>query len=126
MNENVRELIAFSCAILIFVGALSMAVNYYQSSAGLLNALVLDTRRQDRTIHENFEITAPPTIKGADIVSMLTHLKDSNVAIEVDGYSFLPEMELEDMPVSFINVNRMYVPEHNRDASGRLLRIQYR
>ncbi|WP_028593665.1 hypothetical protein [Paenibacillus assamensis] len=126
MNENVRELIAFSCAILIFVGALSMAVNYYQHSSKLLNALLIDTGRQDRTTQETLEITAPLTTKGTDIVSMLTQLKDSNVVIEVDGYSFLPNMDLEDMPVHFINVHRMYVPKHNRDAFGRLLRIQYR
>jgi hypothetical protein len=115
-----------SVAFLVFLLAMGTGLLLFQNGA-LLNTLAyVSGQVQDRSLHQTANpIASDGTISGAEVLHALARLEEGDAEIIVDGVRYAAPLERERLRVSG-NLQAKYVPQYERDESGRLLRLVLR
>ncbi|UQZ86409.1 hypothetical protein SK3146_05702 [Paenibacillus konkukensis] len=119
-----RMMMEMSVAFLVFLLAVGTGLLLFQNGA-LLNTLAyVSGQVQDRSLHQTASpIASDGTISGAEVLHALARLEEGDVERIVDGVRYAAPLEREQLRVSGIHLQAKYVPQYERDESGRLLRL---
>ena len=126
MDYAPRMMMEMSVAFLVFLLAMGTGLLLFQNGA-LLNTLAyVSGQVQDRSLHQTANpIASDGTISGAEVLHALARLEEGDAEIIVDGVRYAAPLERERLRVSG-NLQAKYVPQYERDESGRLLRLVLR
>ncbi|MFC4600317.1 hypothetical protein [Cohnella hongkongensis] len=127
MDYVPRMMMEMSVAFLVFLLAVGTGLLLFQNGA-LLNTLAyVSGQVQDRSLHQTASpIASDGTISGAEVLHAIARLEEGDAEIIVDGVRYAATLERGQLRVSGIHLQAKYVPQYERDESGRSLRLMLR
>jgi hypothetical protein len=127
MDYAPRTMMEMSVAFLAFLMAVGTGLLLFQNGASLNTLAYVSGQAQDRSLHQ----TANPTVgdgtmSGVEVLHVLARLEEGDAEMLVDGMRYAAPLEREQLRMAGIPLQKKYVPEYERDAEGRLLRLVLR
>ncbi|MPY19088.1 hypothetical protein [Paenibacillus glucanolyticus] len=124
MDYAPRTMMEMSVAFLAFLLAAGTGMMLFQNGASLNALAYVSGQVQDRSLHQTANpIASDGTISGAEVLHALARLEEGDAEMLVDGVRYAAPLERERLRVSGIHLQAKYVPQYERDESGRLLRL---
>lgn len=77
----------------------------------------------DRNVHTTLLVTEDYTVSGSEVLQSLYHIHQMGAEIQVDEVMFAPDMDPDRTDMSMIDVHQQYVPVHQRDTTGQLVKL---
>lgn len=116
-----------SVAFLAFLLAAGTGLMLFQNGASLNALAYVSGQAQNRSLHQTASpIASDGTFSGAEVLHALARLEEGDAEMLVDGVRYAVPLEREQLRVSGIHLHAKYVPQCERDESGRLLRLMLR
>lgn len=124
MDYAPRTMMEMSVAFLAFLLAAGTGLMQFQNGASLNALAYVSGQAQNRSLHQTTSpIASDGTFSGAEVLHALARLEEGDAEMLVDGVRYAAPLERERLRVSGIHLQAKYVPQYERDESGRLLRL---
>lgn len=127
MDYAPRTMMEMSVAFLAFLLAAGAGLLLFQNGASLNALAYVSGQAQDRSLHQTTSpIASDGTMSGAEVLHALARLAEDDADIFVDGVRYVAPFEWEQLRAAGILPHAKYMPQYQRDESGRLLQLVLR
>lgn len=116
-----------SVAFLAFLLAAGTGLLLFQNGASLNALAYVSGQAQDRSLHQTINpVVGDGTMSGAEVLHALARLEAGDADILVDDMRYVAPLEREQLRLAGIHLYARYMPQYQRDESGRLLQLVLR
>ncbi|MCU6708019.1 hypothetical protein M6D81_04770 [Paenibacillus sp. J5C_2022] len=128
MDYAPRTMMEMSVAFLAFLLAAGTGLLLFQNGASLNSWAYVSGQAQDRSLHQIVSplLAGDGTMRGTEVLHMLARLEEGDAEMIVDGVRYAAPLEREQLRATGIPLLAKYLPDYERDADGRLLRMMLR
>ncbi|MFM9280874.1 hypothetical protein [Paenibacillus jiagnxiensis] len=125
MNIATKMMIA-SIGILLFVSAAAVGVQLFRGNHDALNEVDAAISSRDRNMAVIPAVEGEESVSGATVVQTIFQIAAIGADIQVEGYLFSKDVNIDDTDVSMIPLKATYTTEYQRDSQGNLQRVIFR